>query len=130
VRVTNPLLLRDSDIAFVPCDATAYPGNLDASETVNSILTSQQKPAAVLLYSTTASHCNYTDDRNSDYAYLFTSLDANGARTIDAQLASTNRTGSSHILPNMSFAPTGPSMSDPNGPGTDSPNTGMYLLLR
>ncbi|KAL2872515.1 uncharacterized protein BJX67DRAFT_10406 [Aspergillus lucknowensis] len=126
VLAGNSLSLQDSDIAFISCDPSAYPGNLGASDAVNTVLNSPQKPSAVLLYSTTASHCNYTNDGNNDFDNIFTSLNADTARSVEAQLRSTNRTGSSYIVPDMSFSPTGPSI--PDGGGADSPNTAMIIL--
>lgn len=121
----NSPSLQTSDIAFVPCDPTAYSGRLDANATLKIVL--DKKPLAVLLYSTTTSACNYTADQ-SDYNYLFTLLSADTAKSIETQLGYSNRTGSSYILPDMaSFAPTG-SFDDSGGGGgggTDSPNTGM-----
>ncbi|KAL2834247.1 hypothetical protein BDW59DRAFT_137581 [Aspergillus cavernicola] len=126
VQAANSLSLQSTDIAFIPCDPDAYPGNLDASATVHNVI-SQQQPAAVLLYSTTASHCNFTDDGNS-YHYIFTLLHADIARTVETQLRSSNQTGSSYILPFMSsFAPINPNIPDGGG-GADSPNTAMIIL--
>lgn len=128
----NSPSLQTSDIAFVPCDDSAYFGNLDANETLNIIL--GKNPVAVLLYSTTTSACNYTAEEQSDYERLFTLLSADTAKSIETQLGDSNRTGSSYIVPDMaSFAPTGSFEDDSGGGGgggTDSPNTGMcYDLL-
>ncbi|KAL3467084.1 hypothetical protein BJX64DRAFT_190320 [Aspergillus heterothallicus] len=117
----------NSSIAFISCDSSAYPGNLDATDTLNNLISSQQKPLAVVLYSTSASHCNYTDDRNIDYDDIFTSLNANTARDIETQLGSTDKSGVSYIVPNMtSYA--GPITTADGGGGTDSPNTAMIIL--
>ncbi|KAL3470164.1 hypothetical protein BJX99DRAFT_56453 [Aspergillus californicus] len=126
VQAANLLSLQSTDIAFVSCDPDAYPGNLDASATVNGILNSQQRPAAVLLYSTIAQHCNYTNDRD-DYAYIFTSLSPYIAETVEAQLRSGSQTGSSSILPVMTSFGINPTMPDGDG-STDSPNTAMIIL--
>ncbi|KAL4913272.1 hypothetical protein BDW62DRAFT_214366 [Aspergillus aurantiobrunneus] len=128
----NSLSLQNSDIAFISCDSTAYFGKLDADATLDNVLNSK-KAAAVLLYSTTASHCNYSPDPDdpSDYIYLFTLLSAGTARTIETQLSAADRPGLSYIVPDMaSFAPTGGiSDSDGGGGGTDSPNTAAMIIL-
>jgi hypothetical protein len=129
VSVTNSQPLQNSSIAFVSCDRSAYPGNLHESETLNNILTSQPKPLAVVLYSTSASHCNYTDDPITDYDDIFTLLDADTARDIEARLGLADHSGASSIVPNMATY-QGPIPTADGGGGTDSPNTGMHRLNR
>ncbi|KAL4927694.1 RING-H2 finger protein [Aspergillus undulatus] len=129
VGPSNSLSLPAGDIAFISCDSTAYTGNLDADATVKNVFDSN-KVSAVLLYSTTSSHCNYTNDHNVD-DYLFTLLNAGTARDIEEQLQrnAANTTGSSFIVPDMaSFAPTGQIGESGGGGGTDSPNTAMIIL--
>ncbi|KAL3490529.1 hypothetical protein BJX62DRAFT_137696 [Aspergillus germanicus] len=127
VSVTNSQPLQNSSIAFVSCDRSAYPGNLHESETLNNILTSQPKPLAVVLYSTSASHCNYTDDPITDYDDIFTLLDADTARDIEARLGLADHSGTSSIVPNMATY-QGPIPTADGGGGTDSPNTAMIIL--
>ncbi|KAL4807255.1 hypothetical protein BDV18DRAFT_137218 [Aspergillus unguis] len=125
VDPSNSLLVTDSDIAFVSCDSTAYTGNLDADATLHNVYS--RRPSAVLLYSTVASHCNYTEDQ-SEYTDIFTLLDASIARHIEAQLSG-NQTGSVQIVPDMSTLGV-PSPSDGGGgdDAADSPNTAMIIL--
>ncbi|KAI9375340.1 hypothetical protein BJX61DRAFT_539898 [Aspergillus egyptiacus] len=130
VPVANSLSLQESDIAFISCDPDDYPGNLDASATVAHVLNSPQKPAAVVLYSTTLSHCNYTDD-GSGYSYIFTSLSADSASYVETQLRSSNRPGLSYILADMEsyLGFTGNTGTDVDGGGGGrSPNTAMIIL--
>ncbi|KAL4785778.1 hypothetical protein BJX76DRAFT_366693 [Aspergillus varians] len=131
VGPSNSASLQQSDIALIPCDSTAYAGQLGADSTLNKALNS--RPSAILLYSTVASRCNYSSDPDdlSDYIYLFTLLSASTAKTIETQLGEPNRTGSSYIVPDMasSFAPSGSLGGDSNGAGgADSPNTAMIIL--
>ncbi|KAL6238662.1 hypothetical protein BDW75DRAFT_246757 [Aspergillus navahoensis] len=128
VGPSNSLSLRSSDIAFISCDLTAYRGNLDADATLNNVLS--RGPEAVLLYSTTASHCNYTNDQ-SDYRYIFTLLSSSTARVIETQLAAGNQTGSTSLVPDMStFGPASiPGDNDGGGGGADGPNTAAMIIL-
>lgn len=107
VDATNSLSQRGGDIAVISCDNSAYPGELDASETVSNVLTAPQSPSAILLYSTTARHCNYTpDDNTGPFRNIFTLLNHHSAQTIKTQLTSEHHNPSAHI---MSFVtPTGP----------------------
>lgn len=127
VGPSNSLSLQSSDIAFISCDRTAYTGNLDADATLNNVLS--RDPEAVLLYSTTVSHCNYTNDQ-SNYRYIFTLLSASTAKAIESQLAAGNQTGSTSLVPDMStFGPANiPGDNDGGGTGGDSPNTAMIIL--
>lgn len=121
---SNSLALSNSHIAFVSCDDTAYTGNLDADATLHNVYT--RNPSAVLLYSTVASHCVFTDDQ-LEYVDIFTLLNADTARYIEAQLQE-NQTGSLYIVPDMSTFGSVPPPGGDGGDGggaTDSPNTGM-----
>ncbi|KAL4749295.1 hypothetical protein BDW72DRAFT_214177 [Aspergillus terricola var. indicus] len=128
VGPSNSLSLQSSDIAFISCDRAAYTGNLDADATLNNVLS--RDPEAVLLYSTTVSHCNYTNDQ-SDYRYIFTLLSASTAKAIETQLAAGNQTGSTSLVPDMStFGPANiPGDNDGGGTGGDSPNTAAMIIL-
>ncbi|KAL4975838.1 hypothetical protein BDW66DRAFT_62648 [Aspergillus desertorum] len=128
VGPSNSLSLQSSDIAFISCDPAAYIGNLDADATLDNVLS--RGPEAVLLYSTTVSHCNYTNDQ-SDYQYIFTLLSARTARAIETQLAAGNQTGSTSIVPDMSTFGSANISGDSNGAGGggDSPNTAAMIIL-
>lgn len=127
VDATNSLSLRSGDIAFINCDNSAYPGELDASETVSNVVIAPQSPLAILLYSTTARHCNYTaDDKTGPFRNIFTLLNQDSAQTIETLLTSEHHNPSAQI---MSFvSPTGPHPTGHAGDGgdapTDNPNTG------
>jgi hypothetical protein len=128
VGAYNSLSLNTSDIALVSCDSSLYPGNLDASATVSNLLTAQEKASAVLLYSASASHCNYTvnNDGVGQYPNVFTLLNSAFAESLRDQLSKQNGDGSLSIIYNMSYVGT----VTPSGPdaSTDSPNTGAFLF--
>ncbi|RHZ71309.1 hypothetical protein CDV55_108281 [Aspergillus turcosus] len=128
VGAYNSLSLNTSDIALVSCDTSLYPGNLDASATVSNLLTAQEKASAVLLYSASASHCNYTvnNDAVGQYPNVFILLNSAFAESLRHQLSKQNGNGSLSIVYNMSFVGT-VNPSGPDGP-TDSPNTAMIIL--
>ncbi|RDW90618.1 uncharacterized protein DSM5745_02393 [Aspergillus mulundensis] len=127
VGPSNSLSLQSSDIAFISCDPAAYTGNLDADATLSNVLI--RGPEAVLLYSTSASHCNYTNDQ-SDYRFVFTLLNSETAREVERQLASGNQTGSTSIVGDMStFGPASIPSDNGGGGGGDSPNTAAMIIL-
>ncbi|KAF7174812.1 hypothetical protein CNMCM7691_003498 [Aspergillus felis] len=128
VGAYNSLSLSTGDIAFVSCDTSLYPGNLDASATVSNIVTAQEKASAVLLYSNSASHCNYTvnNDAVGQYTNVFTLLNPAFAESLRAQISKQSGNGSLSIVYNMSFVGT-VTPSTPDG-STGSPNTAMIIL--
>ncbi|KAL4889369.1 hypothetical protein BDV59DRAFT_186720 [Aspergillus ambiguus] len=137
VDAANSLSLQAEDIAIISCDPSAYPGNLDASETVANVLTSQQKPSAVLLYTTEANHCNYSTHESSaaTFANVFTLLTPDAARALQAVIDSSagTGTGSTSIVADMSYPMNVPldSGGDDGGGGGgngNSPNTAMIIL--
>ena len=95
--------LSNSDIAFVCCDDSAYSGNLDANDTIKTVITSTSPVAAVVLYSTESQHCNYTSDPEMpEFENIFTLLDPDSAMWIRDRLDSTGGSEASSILPDMS----------------------------
>lgn len=125
---TNSISLNTSDIALISCDQSAYPGNLDASETVSNVITSH-RASAILLYSSEVHHCNYTAGPNANgYINVFTLVNPTLAKVVTNLSHSSSSTwnGSTSIKPDMSFTMSGtPPTSGDSGGATDSPNTGM-----
>lgn len=123
VDAATSLGLERDDIAFISCDSSAYPGELDASDTVSNVLTASPLPSAVILYSTAVDHCNYTSDAAIPFPFIFTLVNPHLANSIHAQLSSADHSLSAYIQPDMSFiSPTAPT---PDGAREDdNPNTG------
>ncbi|OJJ46595.1 hypothetical protein ASPZODRAFT_2129819 [Penicilliopsis zonata CBS 506.65] len=137
VDSSNLLTLGDQDIAFVSCDSSAYPGNLNASQTLVDVLTAQNPPDAVLLYSTQSSHCDLTTDNSNNnnnnnnnnnstgtasYSNILTVLNATQAREIYTQLSAASGNVSAQVVANMSMVT--PSSTSPSDSTTGTPNTG------
>lgn len=94
---------------------------MSASDTVTNVISSGSA-LAILLYSESAGHCDYSSDEK--FANVFTLLNPDAAKAL------LNSTGSSlSILSAMSTAYIPSGSSDPIGSQTnnDSPNTGMCL---
>ncbi|KAE8353676.1 hypothetical protein BDV28DRAFT_132671 [Aspergillus coremiiformis] len=130
VDATNAISLNSGDIALISCDHSAYPGNLNASETVRNAITSPQPALAILLYSSEVHHCNYTASQIANgYYNVFTLVNPTVAKTvINASLLSTGN-GTTSIVPDMSFTVSGTtSTAGDSGGGADSPNTAMIIL--
>ncbi|RMJ21113.1 RING finger domain protein [Aspergillus sp. HF37] len=128
VDATNSLGVQSDDIAFISCDDSAYPGELDASATVSNVLTNSPSPSAVILYSTAVDHCNYTSDAGILFHYIFTLVNPHLANTIQAQLSSADHSPSAHIQPEMSFmSPTTPTPD--GGEDDDNPNAGVAMII-
>ncbi|KAI9037979.1 RING-H2 finger protein [Aspergillus affinis] len=137
VNAANSLQLNSSDIAFISCDKSDYPGNLDASSTVSNVVTSKQRASAVLLYSSELHHCNYSSNEAdaAQYPYVFTFLNPDFAKQIKTQLSSPKDNYTSEgnatvgVVPDMSFTMSGtPQTQDTGGGSSDNPNTAMIIL--
>lgn len=127
VKVTDdhPYAAQSSQIACISCDSADYPGELTAANTLDTVIS--QKPAAVLLYSSEASHCTISSDATvEDYTNVFTFNSPHGGAALQKALDSASSTIS---IVSMSF-PTNTGGAD-TGATSDSggsPNTAMIIL--
>ncbi|KAJ5172526.1 Zinc finger RING-type [Penicillium capsulatum] len=122
--------LNHSQIACIPCDTEEYTGELSVDQTVRLVLTAQQSPAAVLLYSTSSARCNFSADGPPESLYhnvlTFTRSDA--ADALQRAFGDTQNTTTRSLT--MSLVASGGSAGDGDGGGSsgDSPNTAMIIL--
>lgn len=119
---SNSLNLKSSQIACVSCDQDDYTGNIRVDETIEYV-TSAQSAAAILLYSKTATGCNFTSDDQTAARYpnIFTFTTRGGD---SALLGAFNQSTTISIV-SMSYLSGVPSDNDAGGT-SDSPNTGSY----
>ena len=66
---SNSMSITGDTIAYMSCDASAYPGNIGSSAVFNTALA--VNATAVLLYSTSSNYCNVTA-LESSYPYIYT----------------------------------------------------------
>ncbi|KAJ5804896.1 Zinc finger RING-type [Penicillium riverlandense] len=124
VTPSNSFTLPKSSIACISCDQSEYElsGFVNASSTVSNVISSG-KALAILLYSESAGHCDYSSDEN--FANVFTLLSPDAAKALLDSIGS-----SLSILSAMSttYIPAG--STDPLGAqqNNDSPNTAMIIL--
>jgi hypothetical protein len=128
VTADNPFGLQGSQIACIPCDPSYYSaGNLDAGQTLDYVV--GQTPAAVILYSTSATHCNLTTDAQAEsYRYVFTLIGkgSNSSAVTALQEAFNSPNKTVNIIPMSSVSPAGFTGGDTGGGTANSPNTGPY----
>lgn len=119
---SNSLNLKSSQIACISCDQDDYTGNIRVDETIEYV-TSAQSAAAILLYSKTATGCNFTSDDQTAARYpnIFTFTTRGG---YSALLGAFNQSTTINIV-SMSYLSGVPSDNDAGGT-SDSPNTGSY----
>lgn len=63
------------NIAYIPCDPSAYPGNIDATETIKTV--ASQSPSAIVLFSNTSASCSFTATDMFPFSIVYTMVDAN-----------------------------------------------------
>lgn len=118
---TNPNTissLKDGDIAYLSCDDSAYDdGVIGASWTFETLSTNDPLPEAIILYSETDNHCNYsTSGRTFDAT--FTTVDPMVARVVaDRNTSSSN---SFSIYPDLSALSTSSSGGNSTASGSSS----------
>jgi hypothetical protein len=129
VTATNSLGNHSTQIACIPCDdySVNYPGELGVDQTVQSVITAAQPAVAIILYSSSATHCNLTtDDQTEAYRYIFTFKDSTAVSALNQTLTTTaNKTAT--IVPMSSYQPTTTVDTSASGTG-GSPNTGGLLI--
>ncbi|MCJ1466663.1 hypothetical protein MMC07_005283 [Pseudocyphellaria aurata] len=64
--------LKDGDITLISCDASTYPGPLDASKTIEEAVS--KNPIAIVLFSSTATQCSFNSSENFTYTSLYTTI--------------------------------------------------------
>lgn len=117
---------ESSRIACVSCDSADYPGELSAGDTLGTVIA--HRFAAVILYSTSASHCALSSDAQvEDYQNVFTFNSPHGGATLQKALGGANQTVS--IVSMSAYPPdAGTSASTSSNDSGDSPNTAMIIL--
>lgn len=120
--------LSDSSIACIPCDSEDYPGPLKAADTIDNVDSLDDSPGAIILYSASATHCNFSTDAAADsYQNIFTVLNLNTSTDLQNTFGSTS---TSATISSMSSMATGVSNDPGSSPGSGGgPNTGMCFNI-
>lgn len=120
--------LNSSSIACIPCDSSDYPGPLKAANTIQTVDSSANRPGAIILYSESATHCNFTSDAAAEsYQYIFTVTNSQTASNLQKAF-DTSQSATISMSAGGTFDP-----SSTGGSGStsgDSPNTGSLLHIR
>ncbi|KAJ5787123.1 hypothetical protein N7457_002113 [Penicillium paradoxum] len=129
----NSLDLKDTEIAFISCDQDDYSGGyLGVSETIEYVTSTHSAaahlPAAVVLYSKTAAHCNLSADVTSTARYpdIFTFQRWHSYHALLRALREERLTISIVSKSAMNGVPT--DAGGTGGGSGDSPNTAMIIL--
>lgn len=124
---TNSNNLTGHWIAYMSCDPSVYPGNIGASDVINTALAVQA--TAILLYSTSADYCNVTA-LGSSYPYIYSMTNTTSSQSLLDRIDSAPSDSPLHAL--ISFAdqvqnnetatPTGSSSSSSSTSASTSNN--------
>jgi len=71
------------NISYISCDPSAYPGNIDAPQTINIAVS--QNPSAIILFSNTSASCTFKPTNLFTFSVIYTMVEAK--RSSDLQLA-------------------------------------------
>ncbi|KAJ5149897.1 hypothetical protein N7448_001475 [Penicillium atrosanguineum] len=117
VTSVNPFGLQSSQIACIPCDPSFYSGNLDAGQTLDYVI--GQDPAAVILYSESATHCNLSTDGTAEsFRYVFTLIGNNSTAITALQETFNSPNKTVNIIAMATINPSGYTNSTDTGGGT------------
>ena len=76
--------VAQGDIAYISCDPSAYPGNIDATHTINTAVS--RIPSAIVLFSNLSSSCTFTPTDMFTYNVIYTMIDANTSSLLQIAL--------------------------------------------
>jgi len=138
INPSNTNTIKDTDLAYISCDDSAYPGNLKASNVISMAAANLPQPQAIILYSTLGNHCNFTFQGGFQYNAIFTTTDPMVAQSVSSLGLNHSSPGNAIILPDMSAVNTnntgnngtnnGSSTSDNNVLGP-SPTTAVAMII-
>ena len=80
-------LLQPGDIAYISCEPSDYPGDIDATKIIN--LAVNNKPYAIVLYSEYAASCNFSPSGDFQYSYIYTMQNASSSAAVADGLQNT-----------------------------------------
>lgn len=120
--------LNSSSIACIPCDSSDYPGPLKAANTIQTVDSSANRPGAIILYSESATHCNFTSDAAAEsYQYIFTVTNSQTASNLQKAFDTSHSAATISMSAGGTFDPSSTGSGSTSG---DSPNTGSLLHIR
>ncbi|KAJ5811208.1 hypothetical protein N7447_010724 [Penicillium robsamsonii] len=122
---SNSLNLQRSQIACISCDQDDYTGNIRVDKTIEYV-TSAQSAAGILLYSKTATGCNFTSDGQTAARFpnIFTFTNQTG---YSALLRAFDQPTTISIVSMSNYIGGVPTDGDAGSTG-NSPNTAMIIL--
>ncbi|KAJ5915230.1 hypothetical protein N7454_011125 [Penicillium verhagenii] len=122
--------VNSTSIACIPCDSSDYPGPFKADRTVDTVDSESNPPGAIILYSSSASHCNLTtDDVAESYSHIFTVINLQSSTVLQDVFESNNTTATITSMSSvMSGVDTGSTGTGTQSTSGNSPNTAMIIL--
>lgn len=114
------------NIAYISCDPSAYPGNIDAPQTIKTAVL--QNPSAIILFSNTSTSCTFKPTDSFTFSVIFTMVEPKRASDVQGELAgghSLNAPVQIQMNPNGS---NGTTTSSSQG-FTHSPTTAVAMII-
>lgn len=135
--------LTSENIAYISCDAADYTGFVDAMSVFQTA--DHANASAVLFYTLTGAFCNYTSS-SSDYSYIYSTINQEGANAILSYISSHASANDSSMLASigrpdeLNNTSTGSSNgqqgsastsnhSQSNNPISSSPSTATAMII-
>jgi hypothetical protein len=92
--ISGPLVLATAQTAnsvgqgsipYISCDSFTYPGNIDATQTINIAVS--QNPSAIILFSNTSATCTFKPTNMFTFGVVYTMVEANRSSELQGTLA-------------------------------------------
>lgn len=91
ISLNDTSTLPDEFIAYLNCDPESYSAHVTFANTINAVI--DQGPKAIVLFSTTSASCTIPQHpRSFEYNYLYTTINAAKASTLEGSLLSNPQT--------------------------------------
>jgi len=76
--------VAQGNIAYISCDPSAYPGNIDATHTINIAVS--QNPRAIILFSNTSAACTFKPTNIFTFSVIYTMVEANRSSQLQDEI--------------------------------------------
>lgn len=117
-------ILHNTDIAFLGCDPSLYPGPIHPDSALD--FAADRNPKAIILYSVNSSGCSFKPSSGFGFDYIYTlTMPESASGLVDALTAKNVGSDSTIILASRSDNAT----NDSNGPFTKSPTTAVAMII-
>lgn len=120
--------IGQGNIAYISCDPSTYPGNIDGADTINAVVSNH--PGAIVLFSNSSTSCSFTATDGFTYNIIYTMVEANTSALLQMALEQGHtQSGTAEI--GQSSSEGNETTSNAGNPafGGHSPTTAVAMII-